>query len=264
MLRVHAQHYLALGAEINEIRVLLQMAQTDKKPLSAKEVDAARRMLYRVHKLCEQLEMPVSTELISKAIGSPPQTPREMAIYIESLEAELRSKLFFFIPNERAKHYARGLDENLQMRFPTAVAEIKRAGNCFALSEYTATVFHSMRAAEIALKAMGTDLQISLDPEVAQWKNVLDQIDAKVRGFGDLPKSQARDQKMQFYGAAAAQFRYFKDAWRNYVSHARATYDEGQALTVMNHSEELITTISSKLSEYRATFPPASTSQPSS
>ena len=38
---------------------------------------------------------------------------------------------------------------------------------------------------------------------------------------------------MQFYSETATQFRYFKNAWRNHVSHSNATYDEAQAEKIM-------------------------------
>lgn len=45
------------------------------------------------------------------------------------------------------------------------------------------------------------------------------------------------------------QFRYFKDGWRVRAAHARATYEEPEALTVIEHAASLIGDLSKRLKE---------------
>jgi len=48
---------------------------------------------------------------------------------------------------------------------------------------------------------------------------------------------------------AAKEFFYFKDGWRNYVSHNRVTYDEPEAFRTLEHSRAFIVRLATKLKE---------------
>ena len=50
-----------------------------------------------------------------------------------------------------------------------------------------------------------------------------------------LPKSPENSVRLRHLSAAAVQFRYFKDAWRNHSTHSRAWYDEFVARSIFNH-----------------------------
>ena len=63
------------------------------------------------------------------------------------------------------------------------------------------------------------------------------------------PKSTEKSAKLKFYSSAAIQFRYFKDAWRNHVSHGRDTYDEREAYSIWNHVKEFMQTLANELKE---------------
>ncbi len=54
---------------------------------------------------------------------------------------------------------------------------------------------------------------------------------------------------MQFLSEAAKEFFYFKDGWRNHVSHNRGTYDEHQAASVLEHTRSLMNHVATPLSE---------------
>jgi hypothetical protein len=54
---------------------------------------------------------------------------------------------------------------------------------------------------------------------------------------------------LKFYSQAGIEFRYFKDAWRNRVAHARADYDKYQALGIISHVHDFMTQLSTRLSE---------------
>jgi hypothetical protein len=68
----------------------------------------------------------------------------------------------------------------------------------------------------------------------------------------NLARGTFKDADLNFYSQAAVQFRYFKDAWRVRVAHARETYDETQSLKVFNHTLEFFETISTRLKEVAA------------
>jgi hypothetical protein len=65
--------------------------------------------------------------------------------------------------------------------FCSAAAELVAAGNSFASELYTACVFHSMRAAEIGVRAFATALGVTFkfDIEYAEWGKIVGEINPK-------------------------------------------------------------------------------------
>ena len=49
-----------------------------------------------------------------------------------------------------------------------------------------------------------------------------------------------RDLALDIYSGAALNFRYFKDHWRNPISHSRSSYDRLQALSALGKVEEFM------------------------
>ena len=91
-----------------------------------------------------------------------------------------------------------------------------------------------MRVLEHGLRALAKDVGKEFD--VQNWQNVIDQIKSEIRALGKtLPSGKAKNERLQFYLRRPREFAYFKDGWRNYVSHNRGTYDEHQARSVMEH-----------------------------
>ena len=113
-----------------------------------------------------------------------------------------------------------------------------------ALSEWTACVFHLMRSVEVALREMA--VRVGLPPDamaLENWKNILDQIEKKLREMESLPKSSEKARTIQELSSCAVQFRYFKDAWRNHVAHAHKSYDERDALEIWHHVRNVMSHI---------------------
>jgi hypothetical protein len=67
------------------------------------------------------------------------------------------------------------------------------------------------------------------------WHNILTDIQTKIRDLRNpvgRKLADATKRRLDLYDEAAVQFRHFKDAWRNHVSHGRARYDEDQATEI--------------------------------
>jgi hypothetical protein len=109
-----------------------------------------------------------------------------------------------------------------------------------------------MRAAEIGVRVLGNELGVTFPDkpiELAEWQNILDQADSKIVAMKQLPRGTYKDEELNFYSQAAVQFRYFKDAWRVRVAHARDTYEELPATRVFNHTHEFFETLATRLKE---------------
>lgn len=129
--------------------------------------------------------------------------------------------------------------DQVNIKFPDARDDICAAGRCFALGEYNASVFHSMRVLEHGLRVLSTDVGLA-GFDLENWKNIIDQIEKKIRELESLPKSSQKTEMLRRYSSAAVQFRYFKDAWRNHCMHSRGWYDKHTSKSVFEHVKQFM------------------------
>lgn len=133
-------------------------------------------------------------------------------------------------------------------KFGNAAEAMAAASRCYALEEWDASAFHSMRVLEHGLRWLASqfpNLTLKKPVELENWENIINNIQARIddelrppkQGAPPRPqKTPERDAELTFHAKAAAEFRYFKDAWRNHVMHNRNDpYDEGTAWSVLVH-----------------------------
>ena len=83
----------------------------------------------------------------------------------------------------------------------------------------------------------------------ASWGKIIDLIEEAIGRLRKAKKSDEKDDQLNFYSQAATQFRYFKDAWRNYVSHLRKHYEPDEAFLVLSHVREFMEHLASGVKE---------------
>ncbi len=108
-----------------------------------------------------------------------------------------------------------------------------------------------MRAAKIGVQAMARSLGVKANGPIDQatWGGLMGLIEEKIKEFRIGPRSVEKDEDVRFYSEAASQFRHFNNGWRIRVSHARATYEISQAITVFDHTVSFFQTLAERLSE---------------
>lgn len=255
MLQINPSGYLDFDSQLEQIR-FRQWLLENSHAISDNADDILgiiKEILESLRLLASDLDLPVTKEILQEDLVNIPNTYNELTLIIRTIKAELRSKLFLYIPSHAAKYYEYGdiLSDAGKTAFPLAYAELKLSGNCFAMSLHTACVFHSMRAAEIGVRALGRDLKVSFSSSIdhAGWHSILDQIDLKIRDMKNLSKGQGKKEDLEFYSTSASQFRYFKDAWRNQVAHARADFTEDESIKVLDHTRDFFEALSKRLIE---------------
>lgn len=189
----------------------------------------------------------------SLTIPSTPVDPVWLAQQIEliqtTLVAEMRSMKFTAIPKDRnafcdPKWLA---DTKTVDGFPTSHRELQQAGNCYAVGQPTACVFHAMRALEPALTALAGNF--SIDASHSNWQTLIERIESTIRALGNQPKTQQKIDDETFFGNAASHFYFIKNAWRNHVAHGRATYSDDEALKILQSTVQFVESLCAKLSE---------------
>jgi HEPN domain-containing protein len=174
--------------------------------------------------------------------------PGQMATHCVSLYnnimTEFYQHIYFQIRGDDKKLFEENSNtmpfgEIVNNTFPEATDDIRAAARCLALSEANASVFHSMRVLEHGLRAFAYEVGLQ-NVELENWKNIIDQIESKIREQEKLPRSPDKSERLRHFGAAAIQFRYFKDAWRNHSMHSRAWYDDDTAKSIFGHVRQFM------------------------
>jgi hypothetical protein len=263
MLKDNAAAFVALGERMNDAQALWALDDYLEKAddgimgdrLNEKGKKQVRYYLKKLSTLSERLNLIVSQKLISRRmdIARTPETCEEFETIIEVVKDELQSRLFLFVPNERAPYWEKDdlLSDKAKAKFPKATAELRSAGNAYAAALAEGSIYYSMRALEHGLRALANDVGKTFD--VQNWQNIINEIESQLEawrknGIPEMDKA-TKDARLQFLSEAAKEFAYFKDGWRNYVAHAKVPYTEHQALTVLSHVVDFIERLSVRLAE---------------
>jgi hypothetical protein len=250
---INALEFFELGSDASKVaHSIFFTARVGSHDLAQYEKETIKANIIALADICKRIGLPTCLQLLKDRENDPPQSRREWDMLVATVRAELQTNVFVFVPMHRAKYYEMVLEGAVTAAFSTASKELVSAGNALAVGLYTATVFHSMRAAEIGVRVLGKELGVSYPDkplELADWQNILDQADSKIIAMKALPRGTHKDEELNFYSQAAVQFRYFKDAWRVRVAHARETYEESAAIKVFSHTLEFFETLAIRLKE---------------
>ena len=261
MLKDDAANFVELGWRINNAELLWSFLAEEAAPgqepkLNAEGQTELRAELHEMLGLAKRLALPTSMKLIGRRLlydDNLPGTVSEFSVIVEVLKDELSSKLFLFVPSERAPFWEKDdlLGDKAKVAFPRATAELRSAGSAYAAGLPEGSIFYAMRAVEHGLRSLAADVDLIFD--VQNWQNIINEIEAAIEGWrkNGIPNMDkaTKDARLQFLSEAAKEFAYFKDGWRNYVAHAKVPYTEHQAHTVLNHVADFIERLSENLAE---------------
>jgi nucleoside diphosphate kinase len=138
--------------------------------------------------------------------------------------------------------------------FPAVRQDVQCALRCFGFDQYTAAVFHMMRVAEVGLRAVAKERKFKLPKDkpidAAQWGELTTRLNTAIEKISNW---KAKDDKKQpalsFYTAVRADTVFFKDRYRNLVSHSTAHFSVEDANSVIRRVREFMGVVSSRLDE---------------
>ncbi|MFZ0914920.1 MAG: hypothetical protein WBQ76_15850 [Candidatus Korobacteraceae bacterium] len=149
--------------------------------------------------------------------------------------------------------------DDVHLAFPSAVFDIREAGNSLAVENNVAAIYHLMCAVEYALRAVARDRRIKFPKgqiELQQWGDILKELDKAVFGIQQWPKSKTREAAHEFYNKALLEIRSFNDAYRRHIAHARErNYNREDALGITNHVRDFMQLLATRISETKRTPP---------
>ncbi len=148
-------------------------------------------------------------------------------------------------------------------KFPSAIRDIKEAGNCLAAECSTACVFHLMRASEIGLRSLAKDRDMKFPDkplELSEWGAILPKLDSIVSDMrkdnaANWTDPQIKEAQVRYYNELSQELRTFNEVWRRHISHAREDgfYERDYAKSVMSHVEKMMQKLATKITENEIT-----------
>ncbi|HEV2681128.1 MAG TPA: hypothetical protein VGV14_11555 [Rhodanobacter sp.] len=251
MLKIFANEYVDIGKDIANLEMNFYMSDTaepDSQAWSEDEKAELKSALAEMARKCEQIGMPTALAALQRASRNLPETQREFAQVVSVLEHELTTKLFLFIPSERAKYHEHGghFKTTTWANLPGAATEMLHAGNCFAVAEYIACIFHATRSVEVGLHAVHACLAIAVPTggnDRNNWGSILkrikDAIDQRGKAWGEKELFE------ELYAMMAA----IGHAWRNPTMHVAKSYTEADAERIFRVVADFIEKLSLRMDE---------------
>jgi hypothetical protein len=245
---------LDLGEKIGEAWTIFHFISNDPEtPLSADERKSLTATLTRLATIAHGLQMEISADALERAVKNPPETAREFETLINVVQTEVRKRQAFFIPPDRAKFFEKDdlLKEKTRDAFPSAASELREAANAYAVGLNTACVLHCSRAAEIGTRSLAKRLgcKFTQPLDEVMLHPMLEQCEKKIAEMKKLPAGARKTELLTFYSQAAFDFRLFKDAYRVHAAHARVSFTEPQALSILERTIEFFDALAAKLKE---------------
>jgi hypothetical protein len=239
--------FTALMMMRNHLNIIVGIIASGKggDPLEDEYKKNVLNNLQYVHKLCGQYLLSSAEDrivIIWNMWGrqfSYGELAIELKPLLEAFEADLRKEYFYHYPQRKALPLMMipGEWSGALSSFPSIKSEVDAGIDCYALEHNEACIFHMMRAAEIGMRALARERQVTFPKhplEWAEWENIIDQIESKAKVVTTgMSRGLERDAARAFYTAAVAQLRAFKET-RNAIMHMRGNFDELDAQRTIN------------------------------
>lgn len=189
-----------------------------------------------------------------KSIHKWPELNTRSRALRDAIDTELKEYFFYQYPKEKGRKFRSWKDDwkASLAAFPSIQWDVYEATDCYALQHYTASVFHSMRIAEIGLRALAKERSLSLPKnkpvEWGTWQEIIKALDEEIKAIGLSKKAgPAKDSALEFYSGSRADLNGFKDEYRNLVMHVRERYDEHQALRALHNVHAFMERVAAKI-----------------
>ncbi len=144
----------------------------------------------------------------------------------------LSQRKFYYLAPTAARFYGQPqlFGERVAKKFPAASDDIEWAGNCLALGQPTACVLHLNRAMEIAIHRLAKKL--NLQPHAKDnMGSLLANMSEPIKLLPD--KTEAQKRKKEKWAECRANLYHVKMAWRDPSLHGKQSYDDKQALDII-------------------------------
>jgi len=146
-------------------------------------------------------------------------------------EEDLRKRKFLFVSPDLHQLWGKKDAFGLGNKFKDAQEDIEEAGNCLAVAQGTACVFHLMRAMESAVQTLSGELNMTVTHKTP-WRVLTTGMDGKIKKLPD--STEPEKQKKNAWEEACVNLHHVGSVWRNDTMHPAKSYTPSQALEIFN------------------------------
>jgi hypothetical protein len=138
---------------------------------------------------------------------------------LTTIENELSLRLYFSLEMDEAKRYSEPWSgwEKIVERFPDTTRDIEEMNKCFALSRYTASMFHALHVAEWGAIKLGDYIGVT-DPKKG-WRPTEKKLEELIKGGHAILPASLKG-KFEFLEQMHQEIHTMVRAWRHKVDHA--------------------------------------------
>jgi hypothetical protein len=181
--------------------------------------------------------------------SSPPTTEQSVRGFTElqnRIDDELARRAFYQLRPDVVALFEdqNPFGERVTASFPSASHDIGEACKCYGCDRFDATIYHLMRAMEVALRCLATRVHVSYSPN---WMIYLDKIDKVLKS--KAKKNALRKSRLRFLSNASALLRAVKEAWRDDTMHVHGRYGPDQTRDILLSVKAFMLHLSTDLSE---------------
>ena len=156
---------------------------------------------------------------------------------------QLEERYFFGISTENSdlyqKEFTFGTDGLIE--FQVLNNDMAEAAKCYALGRCTASVFHSMRALEVCLKALAAYLKIpDFKVDLPSWTAVETKVKEEIEVLHTSTKTKKANEELKFLGEISNEFTNFRIAYRNYLTHGKEEYGHEKAKKIKDSVSDFL------------------------
>ncbi|WP_147276221.1 hypothetical protein [Sphingomonas aracearum] len=243
MRSISALAILSASAHLERIEVLIKEwgASGDERKDLSQNMDNKIRLniassFAELRDSADAMGVPLTGIAASRAVDKlrarkTPITYKELG----AINADVRSRFqdevvsinMYCLPKGLADYYSSSepiFGIEVDDRIPASADDIGEAGKCLAVGRFTASVFHLMRALEVAVQHLS--LTLGIDNVDKEWGKLLSEMHGKIEV---MPKGAERDA----WSESHANLYHVKQAWRNGTMHPKRTYTEEEAKEVL-------------------------------
>jgi hypothetical protein len=229
--------------QVQKLKVMIGFAMVDQPDAPAPKYGGdppnfTTLTLNIVHSLAEELQLE-STNLQINTLMRQCFLRLPASGFLEALDQllirineDLRKRKFAFVEPGWDAYYGQSDPFGLgRSKLKDCLPNIKQAGNCLAVAEGTACVFHLMRAMEMAVRKLGSRLKITINAQTT-WRVLTGAMDGKIKSMPDTNAADKR--KKDNWAEARANLHHVGSVWRNNTMHPATSYTPSQARDVYN------------------------------
>ncbi|MFD1982727.1 hypothetical protein ACFSOZ_08565 [Mesorhizobium newzealandense] len=229
---------------VHRLRENMEVAKNDPSQFSDKSADMGLRFwIGQLAPELERLDLRQSAKKLSyvdRSLTSAVAVPTDVyARFISQQIEDFRERLFdeledrkIYCMSGKQSDYltnaVHGFGPEVAAAFPNVEYDLEEAAKTLSFERGTATVFHLMRAMDLALTALGEKLSATVrdkDGKPLVWGKIIANCRGKIEG---MPDDDAKDA----WDSAMSLLFHVKEVWRNTTMHPMQKYTVEEATEV--------------------------------